>query len=190
MKLKLFQHEFCAPQSLNPQIDEVATSRGLCRILHGFLPEPNSHPTGVKMAETQRLNREKIMKEGQTKNKGKGKANRKPTKSQPKALGQPEEVDEEAAMTTGPGPIVLYEPQTRVTAVAWNPNIEFSWWAAVSMGSGLVRIMDLGAEPQVKRSDKDISEQDDENEDDPNIDVTDEDNNEEEDGDIEMNLMD
>ncbi|KAI0879392.1 hypothetical protein GGS24DRAFT_495866 [Hypoxylon argillaceum] len=191
MKVKLFQHEFRTPSPLSVRDDEeVASPRGVCRILHGFLPEPNSHPTGVKMAETQRLNREKNMKEGQTKNKSKGKTTRKPAKSQPKTVGQPEgEVDEEAAMTTGPGPIVLYEPQTRITAVAWNPNVEFSWWAAVSMGSGLVRVMDIGAEPQVKRPDNDLSDQDDENEDDPGIDVIDEDNDgeeEEEDGDIEM----
>ncbi|KAJ2971571.1 hypothetical protein NUW58_g9380 [Xylaria curta] len=182
LKVKLFQHEFrAAPPSNTESEDEEAKPRGVCRILHGFLPEPNTHPTGVKMAETQRLNREKNTKEIQSKNKGKGRAKAKPAKSQSKASSQPEgEVDEEAAMTSGPGPIVLYEPQTRITAVAWNPNVEFSWWAAVAMGSGLLRITDVGSEPQVKQDD--ASEPDDEIQ---KIDIMDEDNNEE-DGDVEM----
>ncbi|KAI1127927.1 hypothetical protein F5Y10DRAFT_186399 [Nemania abortiva] len=189
MKVKLFQHEFRAPPPLNTQYnEEEANSRGICRILDGFLPEPNSHPTGVKMAETQRLNREKNLKEGQTKNKSKGKAPRKPARSQSKTPGQADgEVDEEAAMTSGPGPIVLYEPQTRITTVAWNPNVEFSWWAAAAIASGLVRVMDIGAEPHVKRSDNDVPEPDDENEDEPDMDAMVDDNEEEErHGDIDM----
>ncbi|TGJ88013.1 hypothetical protein E0Z10_g731 [Xylaria hypoxylon] len=189
LKVKLFQHEFCAPPSSVAQHDEdEAKPRGACRILHGFLPEPNTHPTGVKMAETQRLNREKNAKEGQAKNKGKGKAKGKPAKPQPKTLGQQDgEVDEEAAMTTGPGPIVLYEPQTRITAVAWNPNAEFSWWAAAAMGSGLVRVMDVGAEPQTKQQDDEGSELDEEDEPGPGMDAIEEDDDEEEeDVDVEM----
>lgn len=85
-------------------------------------------------------------------------------------------------MTSGPGPIVLYEPQTRITGVTWNPNVEFSWWAAAAMGSGLVRVMDVGAEPQPEQQDDDILESNDENE----SDVTDEDNEEEEGVDAEM----
>ncbi|KAJ8124623.1 hypothetical protein O1611_g9017 [Lasiodiplodia mahajangana] len=189
MKVKLFQHEFRAPPSLNTHNSkEEAKSRGVCRVLQGFLPEPNSHPTGVKMAETQRLNRERNMKEGQTKNKSKRKTSRKPARSQSKTPGQPEgEVDEEAAMTTGPGPIVLYEPQTRITTVAWNPNVEFSWWAAAAIGSGLVRVMDIGAEPHVKRPGNDVSESDDENEDENGMDMMVDDNDEEEEGgDVDM----
>ncbi|KAI1200594.1 hypothetical protein F5X97DRAFT_293162 [Nemania serpens] len=181
MKVKLLQHEFRPLSSLDAGNDEEeARLRGTCRILHGFLPEPNSHPIGVKMAETQRLNRERNTKGSQTKNKGKGKVKAGSEKSQPHTSVQPEgEVDEEAVMTTGPGPIVLYEPQTRITAVAWNPNVEFSWWAAVAMGSGLVRVMDIGADPQPKRPD-------DEDQDEPGIDVMDEDNDEEENGDVEI----
>ncbi|KAI0456611.1 hypothetical protein F5B21DRAFT_502219 [Xylaria acuta] len=183
LKLKLFQHEFRALPPSNARNRE-AEPRGACRILNGFLPEPNSHPTGVKMAETQRMNREKGTKEGQAKSKGKGKTKGKPTKSQPKTSGQLEgEVDEEAVMTSGPGPIVLYEPQTRITGVAWNPNAEFSWWAAASMGSGLVRVMDVGAEPQPTQEDDDMSEPED---DDPGMDDTDDDDDEEEDVDVEM----
>ncbi|KAI1750999.1 hypothetical protein F4782DRAFT_231716 [Xylaria castorea] len=185
LKLKLFQHEFRAlPSSSAENEEEEAKPRGACRILHGFLPEPNTHPTGVKMAETQRMNREKGAKEGQAKSKGKGKAKGKPAKSQSKTSGQLEgDVDEDAAMTSGPGPIVLYEPQTRITGVVWNPNAEFSWWAAAAMASGLVRVMDVGAEPQPTKQDDDVSESEDDNEHEPGMD---EDSDEEEDVDVEM----
>jgi transcription factor C subunit 6 len=158
LKVKLFHHEYHAPLSSTATSagDEETKSRGVCRILHGFLPEPNTHPTGVKMAETQRQNRQNNLKEN---NKGKGKAKVKTVKPQSKTTGQPEgEVDEEAAMTTGPGPIVLYEPYTRITAAIWNPNVEFSWWAAAAMGSGLVRVMDVGADPQGQEQDDDDDE--------------------------------
>ncbi|KAK5632967.1 hypothetical protein RRF57_008681 [Xylaria bambusicola] len=188
LKLKLFQHEFYAPPFSNANNDgEEKTPRGVCRILHGFLPEPNSHPTGVKMAETQRLNREKGTKRGQSKGKGKGKSTGNSAKSQTKTQGQPEgEADDEAAMTSGPGPIVLYEPQTRITAVAWNPNVEFSWWAAAAMGSGLLRVMDVGAEPQGSQKDDKGPSIDNEDEPDNGADAMDEDEVDEKDGDIEM----
>lgn len=202
LKLKLFQHEF-RPAVSNHDYDEgeSAPLRGTCRILHGFLPEANWHPTGAKMAETQRLNREKNSKVAQNKNKNKGKSNAKgkgkAVKPQSSAPDQPEgEVDEEAAMTSGPGPIVLYEPQTRVTVVAWNPNVEFSWWAAAAMGSGLLRVMDVGAEPGAKQGDDSVSGLGDEkggkdDDDGPGADIMDEDIDEEEvdgegDSDVEM----
>ncbi|KAI1300280.1 hypothetical protein F5Y03DRAFT_230841 [Xylaria venustula] len=189
LKVKLFQHEYHAPPSFDTmRNEEEATPRGMCRILHGFLPEPNTHPTGVKMAETQRLNREKNTKGGKGKGKAKEKAKSKQSKSQPKTSGQPEgEVDEEAAMTSGPGPIVLYEPQTRITAVAWNPNAEFSWWAAAAMGSGLLRVMDVGAEPRTKGEAGEVSEK---NDDESVIDAMDEENYEEEkEEDVDMEMV-
>ncbi|KAI1438175.1 hypothetical protein GGR50DRAFT_534966 [Xylaria sp. CBS 124048] len=47
------------PASKDPKNDDNGKFRGMRRILQGFLPEPNTHPTGMKMAETQRQNREK-----------------------------------------------------------------------------------------------------------------------------------
>ncbi|KAI1811427.1 hypothetical protein GGS20DRAFT_105340 [Poronia punctata] len=178
LKLKIFHHEYRPPPSnAKGGQGQESESRGVCRILHGFLPEPNSHPTGVKMAETQRQNRQ---------NKGKGKAKGKTANTQPKPPGQPGqpegEVDEEAAMTTGPGPIVLYEPLTRITALAWNPNVEFSWWAAAAVGSGLIRIMDLGAEPKDMKKDNG----DDEGEGDGGYGVDDMDRDDEQDNDADM----
>lgn len=39
---------------------------------------------------------------------------------------------------------VLDEPLSRITAIEWNPNEGWGSWAAVALGSGLVKIMDLG----------------------------------------------
>lgn len=55
-----------------------------------------------------------------------------------------EEQEQEDKTQYAPSKFVTHEPLTRVTAVAWNPNIEFAWWAVAAMGSGLVRVMDLG----------------------------------------------
>ncbi len=37
----------------------------------------------------------------------------------------------------------IYEEPTRISQVAWNPNLEYGGWAAAGMGSGLIRIEDL-----------------------------------------------
>ena len=37
----------------------------------------------------------------------------------------------------------IFEEETGVTQVVWNPNIEYGGWAAAGMGSGLVRVEDL-----------------------------------------------
>ncbi|KAI2638064.1 hypothetical protein GGS21DRAFT_488769 [Xylaria nigripes] len=183
LKVKLFQHEFRALSTSDARGTEDATSRGICRVLNGFLPEPNTHPTGMKMAETQRQNRKKNTKE-QIKTKGKARVQKKSVKSRSKASSLPEgEVDEEIAMTTGPGPIVLYEPLTRITALAWNPNVEFSCWAAVAMGSGLVRVIDIGAEPQMESDNMGESH---EGEGDHAMDMMDESDDREEDSDVDM----
>ncbi|EEQ27866.1 hypothetical protein McanCB56680_000753 [Microsporum canis] len=39
--------------------------------------------------------------------------------------------------------MVIYEEQTAVTAVAWNPNAPCAGWACAGMGSGLLRVEDL-----------------------------------------------
>ncbi|KAI1435299.1 hypothetical protein GGR50DRAFT_334445 [Xylaria sp. CBS 124048] len=188
LKVKLFQHEFRPPSSIDPKNDDNGNFRGMSRILQGFLPEPNTHPTGMKMAETQRQNRERCAKKSQSKKTNKGKAKSKTAaKAGSKASKQPEgEVDEETAMTSGPGPIVLYEPQTRITALAWNPNVEFGCWAAAAMGSGLVKIIDVGAEPQKKDDDDDDMPEEDEAEADHDMDTIYEGDEGDEDGDVEM----
>ena len=37
----------------------------------------------------------------------------------------------------------IYEEETGITQLAWNPNLQFGGWAAAGMGSGLVRVEDL-----------------------------------------------
>ncbi|KAI1083103.1 WD40 repeat-like protein [Whalleya microplaca] len=162
-KMRLFQHEYCPPLPLNVQNNGKGQEprRGSCRILHGFKPELNFHPLAARIAMVSRIKKNRAKKETgkketEKKKKGKGKAAKdqpdKPTQDQGQGnmSDGPPEVDEENPDGTSmvPGPIVVHEAQTRITALAWNPNIEFSWWAAAALGSGLVRVMDLGVETQ------------------------------------------
>lgn len=135
-KLKLFQHEYCAPSITNVDKDEQTSRRGTCRILHGFLPQVNTHPLGVRIAKETRANRAKREKAA----KGKGK------KADDTPAFDDSEQDGDEGFTMVPGPITIHEPLTRITALSWNPNAEFSWWAAAAMGSGLVRVTDVGIE--------------------------------------------
>ncbi|CAN9297152.1 unnamed protein product [Alternaria alternata] len=40
--------------------------------------------------------------------------------------------------------ISIFEEQTAITALAWNPNLKFGTWAVAGMGSGLLRVEDVG----------------------------------------------
>ncbi|KAL1799917.1 hypothetical protein ACET3X_000259 [Alternaria dauci] len=40
--------------------------------------------------------------------------------------------------------ISIFEEQTAITALAWNPNLKFGTWAVAGMGSGLMRVEDVG----------------------------------------------
>ncbi|OTA88170.1 hypothetical protein M434DRAFT_399127 [Hypoxylon sp. CO27-5] len=138
-KLKLFQHEYCSPLSSDTANDteEQVSHRGACRILHGFLPQLNIHPLGMRVAKESRVKRARGEKKAEK---------RKGQKAGEEGVsGEQEEIDEDN-FTMVPAPITIHEPLTRITAVSWNPNAEFSWWAAAAMGSGLVRVMDLGTE--------------------------------------------
>jgi transcription factor C subunit 6 len=42
--------------------------------------------------------------------------------------------------------VTVYEEETAVTKVCWNPNISCGTWAAAGMASGLVRVEDLGVD--------------------------------------------
>ncbi|KAI1264268.1 hypothetical protein F5Y18DRAFT_391668 [Xylariaceae sp. FL1019] len=165
-KVKIFQHEFSSAISSTDYEVGQTNCRGTSRIVHGFLPRPNLHPVSVKMAETQRQNRKKG-KKGKTKDKGKSTARPKRTPGPTEGEG-----DEEAAMTSGPGPITLNDPQTRITVTAWNPNAEYSWWAAVAMGSGLLRVIDLGVDPRGDDEMPEMKPQDEESADESEADDT------------------
>jgi transcription factor C subunit 6 len=40
--------------------------------------------------------------------------------------------------------ISIFEEQSAVTALAWNPNLRYGTWAVAGMGSGLLRVEDVG----------------------------------------------
>ncbi|KAI1454360.1 WD40 repeat-like protein [Annulohypoxylon moriforme] len=139
-KLKLFQHEYCAPRPLGTATDneEQDPRRGTCRILHGFLPQVNVHPLGVRIAKESRVKRAKKAKKAKKGDDG--------------PASDDTEQEEDNDFTMVPGPITIHEPLTRVTALSWNPNAEYSWWAAAAMGSGLVRVTDVGIEDDEEKS--------------------------------------
>jgi transcription factor C subunit 6 len=40
--------------------------------------------------------------------------------------------------------ITIFEEQSSISALAWNPNLRFGTWAAAGMNSGLLRVEDIG----------------------------------------------
>lgn len=54
-----------------------------------------------------------------------------------KAVGPSKGVRGEAVLST------IYERETGIMEVVWNPNLRCGGWVAVGMGSGLVRVQDL-----------------------------------------------
>jgi transcription factor C subunit 6 len=40
--------------------------------------------------------------------------------------------------------ISIFEEKSAVTALAWNPNLKYGTWAVAGMGSGLLRVEDVG----------------------------------------------
>lgn len=132
-KLKIFRHEHQPPERLPP--DSPARARGASRILHGFRPEKNYHVS---------VNKTKVMR-------SKGKGSKKKEKDD-ETFVEDDEEDEDDGKTViqvrEPKRAIVYEPLTRITAVEWNPNEGYGAWAAAALGSGLVKVMDLGLEPR------------------------------------------
>ncbi|KXJ95717.1 WD40-repeat-containing domain protein [Microdochium bolleyi] len=131
-KIRILKHEYRPAKAVTNQ----DPSRGVVRISHGYLPEVNDHPranfTGKQASESKK-----------SKKKKKG----------PKSASHDDieedgfdAMDEAGAMTFATGPLIIEDPRTRITAIAWNPNAVFSTWAAVSTGSGLIRVIDLGVD--------------------------------------------
>ncbi|KAH7035241.1 uncharacterized protein B0I36DRAFT_317939 [Microdochium trichocladiopsis] len=133
-KIRIFKHEYRPAQ---PSPDH-GRSRGVVRITHGYLPEVNDHPranfTGKQASEN---------KKGKGKKAQKGSAKKAQRDVEDDGF---DNMDEGGAMTFATGPLIIEDPHTRVTSIAWNPNALFSCWAAVAMGSGLVRVIDLGVD--------------------------------------------
>lgn len=146
-KLQILQHEFRPPQKI--AIGAAKTARGAARILQGFKPVFNNNPRVEIMAEY--LKRMKMMRPANLRRPANDKSHKK--KSHKKKGEEPDEegengmdLSEEAylAQLLEQSKTVVHESRTRITVATWNPNVEFGWWAAAAMGSGLVKIMDLG----------------------------------------------
>ncbi|OAA58527.1 transcription factor tfiiic complex subunit [Niveomyces insectorum RCEF 264] len=148
-RIKLFENEFRPPPPAaeageddgnddgNDDGDTLPSVKGAVRFLQGFAPERNeiTKPKGhgaaaadSKKRTSRRATVSNDMDEDDDGGDGYGDEN-------------VSDAGDEAGQT------VIHDPLTRISAVAWNPNIEYGWWAAAGMASGLVRILDLGVEP-------------------------------------------
>lgn len=140
LKLKVFQHDFRPVEKIASL--EARAVRGVSRVLQGFLPETNNTGrTDYQKGLTEARLKGKKNKQKKTTNRG-----RKP---QGPVVKEEMDIDDEDVApqeSTSETRFAIQEPLTRITAVAWNPNLELGWWAAAAMGSGLVRVMDLGVE--------------------------------------------
>ncbi|KOS21827.1 hypothetical protein ESCO_002033 [Escovopsis weberi] len=126
-KIRVFQHEHRSAALFPP--NTPASARGVSRILQGFAIEKSRNTKNEPKMATK-----------------KGGRLRKP-RDAPDAA----EDDDEVADLTDPSRAVLHEPLTRITAMEWNPNEDYGCWAAVAMGSGLVRVIDLGLDQDSPR---------------------------------------
>lgn len=126
-RLRVFQHEHRSKELFDS--GSPASQRGASRIIQGFAKVKNNDKRGEKV------------KPSRTVKKSKSK-----TMNRTEALGDADMEDDEAGDVPDPSRGIIYEPLTRITAVEWNPNEGYSCWAAAAMGSGLVRVMDLGLE--------------------------------------------
>ena len=106
--------------------------RAAARILQGLLPEENGAPRTEKRKEMDRTKRAAKQKKSGKQRKG---------AAEEVAEDREAELDERLASR-----VVIHEPLTRVTTIQWNPNVQFSCWAACAMASGLIKVMDLGVD--------------------------------------------
>ncbi|RDA82871.1 hypothetical protein CP532_0400 [Ophiocordyceps camponoti-leonardi (nom. inval.)] len=148
-RLRIFQHEH-RPSGRVPA-GLPAAERGMSGIVHGFsvekyvkaVPETKT-PASAKKAK-------KIKKSRKKRGGGDDVAD-----DDENGDDDDDDDDDEAGEEGGggDGPLsladiargIVHEPLTRITTVAWNPNPGYGCWAAASMASGLVRVLDLGLE--------------------------------------------
>ncbi|GJN83229.1 hypothetical protein PLIIFM63780_006777 [Purpureocillium lilacinum] len=119
-RIRLLQHQHRPAEHFPP--DSPASSRGAARIVQGFAMEKNSHGTETRGPPK----KGKKAKKGEDGDEGGG--------------------DDEPNALMDPSRAVVHELGTRVAVVEWNPNEGYGCWAAAALGSGLVRVMDLGLE--------------------------------------------
>ncbi|KAL1837728.1 hypothetical protein VTJ49DRAFT_3444 [Mycothermus thermophilus] len=131
-KLRVFEHEYRPIES--EEAREATGLRGAVRILQGFLPEENDDPRTEKRKEMN------LKKKAARRKKKMAIARKKGGDEEDMSdLDREAELDEKLASR-----VVIHEPLTRVTTVQWNPNLQFSCWAACAMASGIIKVMDLG----------------------------------------------
>ncbi|KAK1251294.1 hypothetical protein MKX07_005849 [Trichoderma sp. CBMAI-0711] len=128
-KIRIFRHEH-RPGYLFPP-DSPAAARGVSRVTHGY---------GVDRNRNSKLEGKQAAKRGK-----KLRAKEPAEVPEGEREGEGEDDDEDAG-DTDPSRARLHEALTRITAIEWNPNVDYGCWAAVAMGSGLVRVIDLGLE--------------------------------------------
>ncbi|OHE98197.1 hypothetical protein CORC01_06565 [Colletotrichum orchidophilum] len=159
-KMKILDHQHIPRERLSGEMvvaagleggSQADRCRGASRVLQGFGPVPNVNPKvdtwKTKVAINKKKDKKKKAK-GKAKGKGKGGAGGAAAAD----AGEEDDADVQGGQEEGDGHFadpkraVLSEPLTRITTMAWNPNGDYSCWAAVAMASGLVRVMDLGLE--------------------------------------------
>lgn len=147
-KQKLFQHDYQAstlPTSKDHD-DNQEVPRGVSRLLQGYKSQENGHPKATRAGAQIRKRHEeqkKKIKKGKTKAAAEEGNAAEQDDAETTGIGLEQELE---GIPIAAGDVVTHDPLNRISAVSWNPNVEFSWWAAAAMGSGLIRIMDLGAE--------------------------------------------
>lgn len=132
-RIRIFQHEH-RPLGLMPR-GSPASVRGASRVLHGFAIEKNLHATPDAKVPTAK----KAARRGKKK---------KDDDDEDDDEDGADEAEGEPFSLMDPARGIVHEPLTRVTEVVWNPNRDFGCWAAAALGSGLVRVLDLGLEDE------------------------------------------
>lgn len=126
-RIRIFQHEHRPAEHFSQHPSSAAAQRGVSRIIHGFRPEKNrkAKVDGKRGAKTPAPKKKRGKKDDD-------------------AVDEDGDDSDEAGGAVDPTRVIIHEPQTRITTVQWNPNEAYGCWAAAAMGSGLVKVMDLG----------------------------------------------
>lgn len=151
-KVKILEHEHVPATRLLPAEKNDAgsaaaaatTFRGVSRILQGFGATLNHGARALMhMDQSQKKSkstRRRTRNKSTTAEKGNGGG-----AAEGSGAGDGNG-EEEFGLYSDPTKIILREPLSRTTAMAWNPNIDFACWAGMAMASGLVRVLDLGVD--------------------------------------------
>ena len=168
-KIRVFQHDYspapAAKKSKGSAGDELSSGskpsppppspqRGAARIVHGFAPEVNEHNKSETMRRVMAGLRGR--KSGKLKGpKARERLARRLGKRSGATAASAAMDDDGGGNATGHSTtkveLAIFEPLTRITAVAWNPNAEYGCWAAAATASGLLKVMDLGDETPPER---------------------------------------